>query len=130
MADSIFTRIIKGEVPCHKVYEDELTFAFLDVNPKVPGHILVVPKKQIEFIWDLDDDDYTALMHTAKRVGKKIREVINPKYVGMQVEGAAVPHAHIHLFPFNTPDEFHKRQIPGMQAPDEELAEMAEKLAF
>ena len=130
MADSIFTRIIRGEVPCHKVYEDALTFAFVDMNPKIPGHTLVVPKKQVEFIWDLEESDYQALMASAKKVGKRIREVLHPKYVGMQVEGAAVPHAHVHVFPFNTTDEFHIRQVPGVTAPDEELAEMAKKLAF
>lgn len=130
MVDSIFTKIIKGEIPAHKIYEDDLTFAFLDINPKVPGHTLVVPKRQVEFVWDLEDSDYQALMLTAKKVGKRIREVLNPKYVGMQVEGVAVQHAHVHVFPFNTPDEYHTRQVPGVTAPDEELAEMAEKLRF
>jgi histidine triad (HIT) family protein len=68
MQDSIFTKIIKGEIPSHKVYEDDKTIAFLDINPTQPGHTLVVPKKQVEFLWDLDTDDYQAVMETARKV--------------------------------------------------------------
>jgi histidine triad (HIT) family protein len=130
MQDSIFTKIIKGEIPCHKVYEDELTFAFLDIHPKTPGHTLVVPKTQVEFAWDLPDEDYAALMATVKRVALRIREVMQAQYVGEQIIGMDVPHTHVHVFAFNNMDEY--RGIPDMGAdPDNEaLAAVAQKLAF
>lgn len=130
MQDSIFTKIIKGEIPCHKVCEDDLTFAFLDIHPVQPGHTLVIPKIQVEFVWDLDDNTYQAVMATAKKVALRQREVLGVPYVGEQVLGIDVPHAHVHLIPFSTAAEF--RRVPDMQAePDHEaLAEMAKTLAF
>jgi histidine triad (HIT) family protein len=130
MQDSIFTKIIKGEIPCHKVYEDELTFAFLDIHPKSPGHTLVIPKKQIEFVWDLPDEDYAALMATAKKVAKRIKEVLSAQFIGEQIIGIDVPHAHVQIFPFNNMEEY--RTMPDMSAdPDHDaLTAIAEKLAF
>jgi histidine triad (HIT) family protein len=75
MSDSIFTKIIKGEIPCYKVYEDETTFAFLDIHPVQPGHVLVVPKAQIEFLWDLDDETYKNLMLIARKLARRLKEV-------------------------------------------------------
>lgn len=130
MQDSIFTKIIKGEIPCHKIYEDEKTFAFLDIHPKTPGHTLVIPKKQVEFLWDLEDEDYQAVMATAKKVALRIRDVLKPPYVGELVVGEEVPHAHVHIYPFATLEE--SRRIPDPDAgPDHPaLAEIAKKLAF
>jgi histidine triad (HIT) family protein len=130
MQDSIFTKIIKGEIPCHKIYEDELTFAFLDIHPKSPGHAIVIPKKQIEFVWDLPDEDYAALMVTAKKVAKRIKEVLSAQFIGEQIIGIDVPHAHVHVFPFNNMEEY--QTMPGMSAdPDHStLEEIAKKLAF
>lgn len=130
MSSSIFSRIIKGEIPCHKVYEDDKTFAFLDIHPKQPGHVLVIPKKEVDHLWDLDDEDYEAVMKTSKKVARRINEVLKPKRVGMQVEGVGVPHAHVHIFPFNSLEEY--RVVRDMSAePDhDKLAEMAKKLAF
>jgi histidine triad (HIT) family protein len=130
MTDSIFTRIIKGEIPCHKVYEDDQTFAFLDIHPKQPGHTLVIPKKQVEFVWDLDEADYLALMLTVRKVAKRLRAILGPPYVGELVEGNGVPHTHVHVYPFATTEE--SRFIPDMTAePDHAaLAAMAQKLAF
>lgn len=130
MSDSIFTRIIKGEIPCHKVYEDELTFAFLDIHPKTPGHVLVVPKKQIDQVWDLPEKDYSAMMATVKKVAERIREVLKPKRVGLQIVGVDVPHAHIHVFPFNNMDEYHFKPDLNATPNNEELARIAEQLAF
>ena len=131
MEDSIFTKIIKGETPCHKVYEDEKTLAFLDINPVAEGHTLVIPKTQVEFVWDLDDDDYTALMASVKKVGKRLREVIGKKYVGVMVVGTDVPHAHVSVIAFNQPSEM-KRPLDGLGAPSDHapLAALAEKLHF
>lgn len=128
MDDSLFSRIIKGEIPCHKVYEDAATFAFLDIHPKQPGHVLVVPKKQVEFIWDLSSGDYAAVMVTAQRIGQHIREVLQPRYVGMMVEGLGVPHAHVHVFPFASSEEYYKPADLNAEPDHDSLAEMARKL--
>ena len=128
MEDSIFTKIIKGEIPCHKVYEDEHTLAFLDIHPIHPGHVLVIPKTQIDHLWDLPDAEYQAVMNTAKLVSNRIRQVLRPERVGVHVIGLDVPHAHVHLFPFDTIEEY--RTIADLDADPnhEELAKMAEKL--
>jgi histidine triad (HIT) family protein len=131
MEDSIFTKIIKGEIPCHKIYEDEYSFAFMDINPIQPGHVLVVPKKQIGFVWDLDPQSYQALMQTVQKVGVRLREVFADKSrVGVMIEGLDVAeHAHVKVFPFSTAEEY--RHVPGPAAPDHTaLAEIAAKLAF
>ncbi len=130
MAQSIFTKIIKGEIPCSKVYEDEKTFAFLDHTPKSPGHTLVIPKKQVAYIWDLSDEDYRALMSSVRKVGLRIKDVLNPKYVGIAVQGLAVPHAHVHVFQFNSIEEYNYIPDPNYSVPESELAEIAKKLAF
>ena len=130
MADSIFTKIIKGEIPAHKVYEDEKTLAFLTIVPTQPGHTLVVPKKQIDQLWDLPDEDYLAVMATSKKVAKRMRDVLGTKRIGVKVVGEEVPHAHIHLVPFNTVDEYNVRGNEVSQADDKSLGEMAAKLAF
>ena len=130
MKESIFTKIIKGEIPSHKVYEDEQTFAFLDIHPVTPGHTLVIPKKQVEFLWDLDDEDYQAVMATVQKVGRRIREVLHPPYVGVQVVGVDVPHAHIHVIPFAEAHEL-KRDVDMAAEPDHTvLATLAERLRF
>ena len=130
MNDSLFTKIIKGEIPCHKIYEDERTFAFLDIHPKKPGHTLVVPKKQVEFLWDLEDEDYQAVMATVKKVGLRIRDVLGGPYIGEVVVGIDVPHAHVHVYPFATAEE--SRFVPDQSAePDHDaLSAIAKKLAF
>jgi len=130
MQDSLFTKIIKGEVPCEKVYEDDKTFAFLDIYPVQPGHTLVVPKKQIEFVWDLPDEDYQALMNSVKKVALHIREVLKVKYVGVQVIGLHVPHAHVQLIPFNTIEEYRKHHDMQGEPDHAALSAMAKKLAF
>lgn len=128
--ESIFTKIVKGEIPCHKVYEDDLTFAFMDIHPVQPGHVLVIPKQQIEFLWDLPDELYLAVMTTTKIIALKMREVLPQTYVSERIVGIDVPHAHVQLIPFN---EAHKLvDSPDMNAePDHTaLAQMAQKLAF
>jgi histidine triad (HIT) family protein len=130
MQDSIFTKIIKGEIPCHKVYEDDKTFAFLDIHPKTTGHTLVVPKKQVEFVWDLEDEDYQALMRTVKKVALRIRDVFKAPYVGEAVVGNDVPHTHIHVYPFSTTEESRRISDPDAEPDHATLAETAKKLAF
>ena len=130
MQDSIFTKIIKGEIPSHKVYEDDHTLAFLDIHPIQPGHTLVIPKKQVEFVWDLSDEDYQAVMATAKLVARRLREVLGTKYVGEQIIGVDVPHAHVQLIPFSAPAEYHAPQNMSAEPDHAVLAEIARRLAF
>jgi len=128
MEDSIFTKIIKGEIPSHKIYEDDKTFAFLDIHPLTEGHVLVIPKVQVEFIWDLEPDDYQALMATVQKVGAHLRELMEAEYVGVEVIGVDVPHAHVHVVPFTTTRELHRQVDPGHEPDHEALAALAEKI--
>ncbi len=130
MPDTIFTKIIKGEIPCHKIYEDDHTLAFLDIHPVQPGHTLIIPKKQIEFVWDLDDEDYKAVMGTTKKVAQRLSEVLGTKYIGERIVGVDVPHAHVQLIPFNTVDEFKAPQDMEAEPDHAALAAIAKKLAF
>lgn len=130
MQDSIFTKIIKGEIPSHKIYEDEHVFAFLDIHPIVPGHVLVVPKKQVEYVWDLDDNTYQALQAAVKRLALHLRMTLEVPYVGEQIIGVDVPHAHIHLIPFTEVIEYRNHPDPAAEPDHAALAAMAEKLAF
>jgi len=130
MQNSIFTKIIRGEIPSHKVYEDEKTYAFLDIHPVQPGHVLVIPKKQVEFLWDLEDEDYQALMATVKKVGRRLREVMGKPYVGVKVVGVDVPHTHVHVLPFSTVAEYQRMADMSAEPDHAELAEIAKKLAF
>lgn len=130
MEDSIFTKIIKGGIPCHKVYEDDMTLAFLDIHPLTKGHTLVIPKKQIEFVWDLPDEYYLAVMMTSRKVALRLRAVLGSKYVSERVEGIDVPHAHVQLFPFNNATDLAKQQDMTSEPDHEALAVLAKKLAF
>jgi histidine triad (HIT) family protein len=130
MHDSVFTKIIKGEIPSHKIYEDDKNLAFLDIHPAQPGHVLVVPKKEVSWIWDLPEDDYLSLMKAVKKIGNKMREVLAPKHIGASVEGLGVPHVHVHLIPFTTQEEFHRLGDQSAEPNHAALAEMAKKLAF
>lgn len=96
---SIFTRIIKGEIPCYKVAEDDRYIAFLDVRPLKPGHTLVVPKEEVDYIFDLDEDTLAGMMLFARKVAVAMKEVIECRRIGVAVIGLEVPHAHIHLIP-------------------------------
>ena len=106
---TIFSRIIAGEIPCYKVAEDERFFAFLDINPLVKGHTLVIPKQEIDYIFDLSDDDLAAMHVFAKSVARAIEKAVPCKRVGVAVMGMEVPHAHIHLIPINEFKEIAER---------------------
>jgi len=129
MEDSIFTKIIKGEIPCHKVYEDDKTLAFLDIYPKQPGHVLLIPKTQIDLLWDLDDDTYAYMWSVAKKLAAHMNGILKRR-IGAQVEGIGVPHAHIHLIPFDTTEEFLRKSDMSNEPNHTALAEMAAKLAL
>ena len=98
---SIFSKIIAGEIPCYKIYEDEKTFAFLDIHPETPGHTLVVPKNEVDKIYDLPMEDYLAVMKTVKMLAKRMEEVFGKRTL-LKVIGTDVPHAHVHLVSFDS----------------------------
>ena len=102
---SIFTKIINGEIPCYKVAEDDHFLAFLDVNPNAKGHTLCIPKKEINKLFDIEDDLYLGLMAFAKKVAVALEKTVPCQRVGMAVIGLEVPHAHVHLIPLNEMDE-------------------------
>jgi len=103
--ESIFTKIINGEIPCYKIAEDDNFIAFLDVNPNAIGHTLCVPKQEVDKIFDLNDDLYLGLMAFAKKVAIALEKTIPCKRIGMAIIGLEVPHTHIHLIPLNQMDE-------------------------
>lgn len=126
--ETLFTKIIRGDIPSYKIYEDDTTYAFLDIHPVTPGHVLVVPKSPAQFVWDLSEQDYSALMRTCQIIAKRLRAILDVPYVGEQIVGVDVPHAHVHVIPFSTTKEF--RRVPDMNAePDHDALEaMAQKL--
>lgn len=97
---SIFTKIINGEIPCYKIYEDDKTFAFLDIHPESKGHVLVVPKNEVDKIYELPDDDYVALMATVKKLSVHLEKRLGARII-WKVVGTDVPHAHVHLMPLD-----------------------------
>ena len=123
---SLFTRIVKGEIPCHKILEDEKFLAFLDIRPINPGHTLVIPKKEIDYIFDVDDDLLSQLIVFAKKVARMIQREVPCKRIGLMVAGLEVPHAHVHLVPiFEVMDLNFAKAKPASQ---EELAKIAGKI--
>lgn len=125
---SIFTRIINGEIPAHKIYEDDHVIAFLEIHPIKEGHTLVVPKKQIDHIWDLEDEDYEYLWSVVKKIGSHMREVIGSPRIGVTVEGFGVPHAHIHLLPIYHGNDLKIQQDKDFTPSDAELEVVANRL--
>ncbi len=121
---TIFSRIIAGEIPCHKIAEDDKFFAFLDINPVQMGHTLIVPKREEDYIFDLDDDELAEMIVFAKRVAAAIKSYSGCVKVGVTVIGLEVPHAHIHLIPISKEGDldFSKKSSPAQ----EDLAKVAE----
>lgn len=127
MSKSIFTQIIERSIPAHVIYENESVIAFLDISPVAKGHTLVVPKVEVEFIWDLEDEDYKALMDAVKLVGRHLREKLNVPYVGQQVVGVDVPHTHVHVIPFSDVSEY-RADSGSYEISQEEMAALADEL--
>ena len=124
---SIFSRIVAGEIPCHKVAEDDRCLAFLDIRPIVKGHTLVIPKKEIDYIFDMGDDDLAHLHLFAKKVAGVLREEVPCLRIGVMVAGLEVPHAHIHLVPMQAiSDLSFSNPRPGIS--QEELGALAARL--
>jgi histidine triad (HIT) family protein len=124
---SIFTRIVQGEIPCYKIAENKHFLAFLDVNPLVKGHTLVIPKKEQDYIFDLEDDLFVGLHLFAKEVAIQLKKKIACKRIGVAVIGLEVPHAHIHLIPLNQMDDMNFNR-EKLTLSSEELASLAEEL--
>lgn len=125
---SIFSRIAAGEIPSYKIAEDENYFAFLDINPVHPGHVLVIPKKEVDYIFDLTDEEYTGLMLFVKRVAKALKKAIPCKKVGVTVIGLDVPHTHVHLVPMDKGDDMNFC-APKLTLPAEEMAAIAKSIS-
>ena len=125
---SIFSRIIAGEIPCYKVAEDDNYFAFLDINPITKGHTLVVPKHEVDYLFNLDDDEYKGLMLFPKKVAKALEKAIECKRVAVAVLGLEVPHAHIHLIPIQTEKDmdFFREKL---SLPAQEMNDIATRIA-
>lgn len=124
---SIFSKIIKGEIPCHKIAEDENYFAFLDIFPLATGHVLVIPKKEVDYIFDLDDETLGGLHVFSKKVALAIEKAIPCLRIGTAVVGLEVPHAHIHLVPLNSMQDINFDK-PKLKPSQEELEKTAEKI--
>lgn len=124
---TIFSKIINGDIPCYKIAEDDRFFAFLDINPVQPGHTLVIPREETDYIFDLSDDLIGEMMKFSKRVAAAIKATIPCRKVAMAVLGLEVPHAHIHLIPISSEGDMdfrHKQEIPA-----DEMAEIASRIA-
>ena len=124
---SIFTRIINGEIPCHKIAEDEHHLAFLDINPLAKGHTLAIPRKEIDYLYDLDDETLSGLMLFSKKVAKAIEQTIPCERIGVTVIGLEVPHAHVHLIPINSVTDMNFEK-PKLKIDHPELAQIAEQI--
>ena len=125
---TIFTRIIKGEIPCYKVAEDDHYFAFLDINPLRAGHTLVVPKTEVDYVFNLSDDQLSGLILFSKKVAKAIKEVFPCNRIGVAILGLDVPHAHIHLVPLDTMEDINFKK-PKLKFTPEEFKEIAKKIS-
>lgn len=124
---SIFTRIVNGEIPCYKIAETEQFFAFLDIRPSSLGHTLCIPKREIDYIFDLEDEELAGLMLFAKKVAKAIQKEVSCLRCGVAVVGLEVPHTHIHLIPLNTMADFNvQNHIP---VSPEEMSDLAARIA-
>ena len=126
---TIFSRIINGEIPCYKIAENDKFFAFLDINPVQKGHTLVIPKKEVDYIFDINDNDIQEMMLFAKQVAVRIKEAIPCTKVGVAVIGLEVPHAHIHLVPMQNEGDLDFKR-PKLQLEKEEFEEIQKKIAF
>lgn len=124
---TIFSKIINGEIPCHKIEENEKFLSFLDISPLVEGHTLVIPKKETDYIFDMESDDYKELWTFAQSVAKKLKSKIECKRIGVAVIGLEVAHAHIHLVPINNVSDINFAS-PKLNLSNDRLAEIAKKI--
>jgi histidine triad (HIT) family protein len=123
---TIFTKIISGEIPCHKIMEDERFLAFLDIRPIHEGHTLVIPKQEVDYFFDIEDEKLGEILVFSKKVARKIKRVVACKKIGVMVAGLEVPHAHIHLVPINSVLDLNFANATAAQP--EALTKIAEKI--
>lgn len=123
---SIFTKIVKGEIPCYKITEDENYFAFLDINPNAKGHTLCIPKFEVDKIFDMDEAHYLGLMHFSRKIAIALEKAVPCERIGMSVIGLEVPHAHVHLIPLNEMDEMRFQNKVSLT--QEEFETLAKKI--
>ncbi|GGW92749.1 HIT family protein [Salegentibacter mishustinae] len=123
---SLFTKIVKGEVPAYKIAEDSQFLAFLDINPNARGHVLCIPKKEVDYIFDLEEEVYQELMRFSRKVALALKKTVDCKRVGMAVVGLEVPHAHVHLIPLNSMSDMDFSNSVKME--DEEFKKLAESI--
>ncbi|MEW6722211.1 MAG: HIT family protein [Candidatus Micrarchaeota archaeon] len=126
MENCVFCKIVSGQIPCSRVYEDDSLLAFLDINPINPGHTLVIPKKHVDNVFGMDDDAYHSLFSSAKKVSGAIQTATGAKRIGVVVEGFLIPHAHVHLVPINSGGELSFGR--AKKATAESLAEVSAKI--
>ena len=124
---SIFTKIVKGEIPSYKVYEDKNFLAFLDINPLKKGHTLVIPKKEVDYIFDIDSKEYQNLWNTAKKIALGMKKVIECNRISIVVMGLEVPHAHIHLIPLDSMQDIDFSQ-PKLNISNDEMDQIANRI--
>lgn len=125
---SLFSRIVAGEIPCHKVAESDDFLAFLDISPRAVGHTLVIPKQEVDYIFDLDADTYAGLWAFAHRVAAAVEAVVPCRRVGVAVIGLEVPHTHIHLIPLNRVGDINFER-PPLSLPADDMAKLAAEIA-
>ena len=125
---TIFTKIIRGEIPCYKIAEDDRYFAFLDINPLKEGHTLVIPKQETDYFFDLDDDQLTGLILFSRKVAKAIKSAVPCNRIAVAVVGLEVPHVHVHLIPMDTMNDVNFKN-PKLKFSPEEFKQTAEKIS-
>jgi len=125
---TLFTKIIKGEIPCYKIAEDERYFAFLDINPLMAGHTLVVPKAETDYIFDLADSELSGLVLFSKKVAMAIEKAIPCVRIGVAILGLEIPHVHIHLVPMNTMNDLNFKN-PKLKFTPEEFTKIAKRIS-
>jgi len=126
MEDCLFCKIIKGEIPSYKIWEDENFFAFLDINPINPGHTILVPRKHLDYIFDLEEPLYSEIFRTVKKLSKPLKRVTGAERIALAIEGFVVPHIHIHLIPVNKVNDLDPNR--AKKSSPEELLTIAEKV--
>jgi histidine triad (HIT) family protein len=125
---TIFTKIINGEIPCYKIAENDRYFAFLDINPLREGHTLVVPKREVDYIFDMDDEQLTGLILFSKKVAAAIREVFPCNRISIAILGLEVPHAHVHLIPMDSMEDVNFKN-PKLKLSQQEFKDIAAKIS-
>ena len=126
---TVFSRIISGEIPCHKIGENDQFLAFLDIMPLKEGHVLVIPKKEVDYIFDMEDDLLSEMMVFAKSIAKKMKIALPCKKIGVTIIGLEVPHAHIHLIPINSVADMDFSR-PKLKLENDQLAEIAKLISM